>query len=101
MKTSIETPTIGEILKQEFLDPLNLSAYGLAKNLNVPSSRILDILHGKRRVSVETGLKLSRYFGLSDRFFIDLQTGIDIRNEKQLLQRALADIKPVRAAKPA
>jgi addiction module HigA family antidote len=100
MNNSIETPTIGEILKQEFLQPLNLSAYSLAKNINVPSSRILDILHGKRRVSIETGLKLSRYFGLSDKFFITIQTEIDIRNEKQFLQTALAEIQPVKSAEP-
>ncbi|MFP3040851.1 HigA family addiction module antitoxin [Treponema primitia] len=94
MKERIETPTVGEMLKEEFLDPLGISAYGLAKHINVPSSRILDILHGKRRITVETGLKLSRYFGMSDRFFIDLQTDIDIRNEKIVLVAELAKIEP-------
>jgi addiction module HigA family antidote len=90
----IETATVGEMLKEEFLAPLGISAYGLAKHINVPSSRILDILHGKRRITVETGLKLSRYFGVSDRFFIDLQTDIDIRNEKSVLVAELAKIEP-------
>jgi addiction module HigA family antidote len=94
MEKRIEIPTIGEILKEEFLDPLSLSAYGLAKHINVPNSRILDIIHGKRRINIETGLKLSRYFGMSDRFFIDLQTNIDIRNEKITLINELAKIEP-------
>jgi addiction module HigA family antidote len=97
MKTQIETPTAGEILKEEFLDPLGLSAYGLAKQIHVPSSRILDILHGKRKVTIETGLKLSRYFRMSDRFFIDLQAEIDVRNEKAALKSELAKIEPVSA----
>jgi addiction module HigA family antidote len=94
MGKRIETPAIGAILSEEFLEPLGLSAYGLAKHINVPTSRILDILHGKRRISVETGLKLSRYFGMSERFFIDLQTGIDVRNEKAALGNELAKIEP-------
>jgi addiction module HigA family antidote len=98
MAELIETPIIGEILKDEFLGPMNLSAYRLAKNINVPSSRILDILHNKRKISVETGLKLSRYFGLSDRFFIDLQTEIDVRNEKFSLNEELNKIEPARKA---
>ncbi|GHV81279.1 transcriptional regulator [Spirochaetia bacterium] len=94
MEKRIKIPTIGEILIEEFLEPLNFSAYGLAKHINVPSSRILDIIHRKRRISIETGLKLSRYFGMSDRFFIDLQTTIDIRNEKITLTNELAKIEP-------
>jgi addiction module HigA family antidote len=90
----IETPAIGEILEGEFLEPLGISAYGLAKHINVPNSRISDILHGKRRITVETGLKLSRYFGMSERFFIDLQTAIDVRNEKLALVEELAKIEP-------
>ncbi|GHV62350.1 transcriptional regulator [Spirochaetia bacterium] len=97
MEKRIETPAIGEILKDEFLAPMGISAYGLAKHINVPSSRILDILHGKRRITVETGLKLSRYFSLSDRFFIDLQAEIDVRNEKIALVTELAKIAPAKA----
>jgi addiction module HigA family antidote len=97
MKGRIETPAIGDILKEEFLEPMGISAYSLAKHIDVPSSRILDILHGKRRITVETGLKLSRYFGLSDRFFIDLQAEIDVRNEKIVLVKELARIQPAKA----
>jgi addiction module HigA family antidote len=95
MKNEIETPAIGEILKEEFMEPMNLSAYSLAKQINVPSSRILDILHGKRKVTVETGLLLSKFFGMSDRFFIDLQTEIDVRNAKRLMIPQLDQIEPV------
>jgi addiction module HigA family antidote len=96
VKKSIETPAIGDILKEEFLDPMGISAYSLAKHINVPSSRILDILHGRRRITIDTGLKLSRYFSLSDRFFIDLQTEIDVRNEKLVLVTELAKIRPAK-----
>jgi addiction module HigA family antidote len=95
MEKQIETPAIGEILKEEFLEPMGISAYSLAKHINVPSSRILDILHGKRRISIETGLKLSRYFDLSDRFFINLQTDIDVRNRKNSLTTELTKIEPI------
>jgi antitoxin HigA-1 len=93
----IETPTIGRILKEEFIEPHNISLYRLAKDINVPTSRILEIIHGKRRITVQTGLKLARYFGTSDKFFINLQADVDIREEKQKIWHELAEIKHVHA----
>ncbi len=94
---TIKTPTIGKILKEEFIEPHNISPYRLAKDINVPTSRILEIIHGKRRITVQTGLKLARYFGTSDKFFINLQTNVDIREEKQKIWIELEQIRHVHA----
>lgn len=66
----ITTPKISEILKEEFMNPLNLSAYALAKNSNVPTSRIQDILHDRRQITVDTSIRLGRFFGVSDKYFL-------------------------------
>ncbi|WP_119318770.1 HigA family addiction module antitoxin [Companilactobacillus formosensis] len=66
----ITTPKISEILKEEFMNPLNLSAYALAKNINVPTSRIQDILHDQRQITVDTSIRLGRFFGVSDKYFL-------------------------------
>jgi addiction module HigA family antidote len=95
MSAELPTPTIGAILREEFLEPNNLSAYQLAKEIRVPSSRILEILHGRRRISVETGLRLVKFFGTSEKFFINLQADIDVRNEKQAHQAVLNTITPI------
>ena len=78
-KGRIPTPKIGDILKEEFLAPLNVTAYRLAKDLNVSTSTILDIVHNKRKISVEMAVRLSRYFGNSSKFWLNLQNDIDIR----------------------
>ncbi len=93
----IETPTIGKILKEEFIEPHNLSLYRLAKEIKVPTSRILEIVHGKGRITVQTGLKLARYFGTSEKFFINLPAGVDIREEKQRIWHELEEIRHVHA----
>ena len=72
MSDSIETPTIGEILNEEFLIPLGISAYKLAQEIKVPTSRIQDILHNRRKITVDTSLRLAKFFGLSDGYFISL-----------------------------
>lgn len=75
----IETPKMSEILKEEFMEPLGISAYRLAKDIDVPVSRIQDILHNRRKITADTSIRLGRYFGVSDRFFLNLQSDIDIR----------------------
>ncbi len=60
--SKIPTPEISEILKNEFMDPLNLSAYALAKHINVPTSRIQDILHNRREITVDTSVRLGKFF---------------------------------------
>lgn len=75
----------GEILLEEFLKPLGVSQYRLAKDMSVPTRRINEIVLGKRALSPDTALRLSRYFGLSDRFWMNLQTRYDIEVEKDKL----------------
>ena len=79
MDMIIETPKIGEILLEEFMEPLGISAYKLAQEIHVPVSRIQDILHNRRKITVDTSLRLARYFGVSDRYFLDIQNDVDIR----------------------
>jgi len=88
----------GEVLLGEFLVPMEISQYRLAKDISVPPRRINEIVHGKRGVSADTALRLSRYFGTSERFWLNLQTGYDLeverdrlgdRLEEEVLQRAV------------
>ena len=79
----------GEILLEEFLKPMSISQYRLAKDINVPARRINEIVQGKRAISVDTALRLSRYFGLSDRFWLNLQTQFDLETEKDKLEDRL------------
>ena len=93
MSKRIETPTIGEILNEEFFIPMGLSAYKVAQAINVPVSRIQDILHDRRRITVDTSLKQAKFFGVSDNYFISLQDDIDIRKLKVELAEELDKIK--------
>ena len=76
----------GEILMEEFLKPLDISQYRLAKDISVPARRINEIVHGKRSITADTALRLSRYFGLSDRFWLNLQGRYDLELEKDKLE---------------
>lgn len=93
----IATPSMGEILKEEFMVPLGLSSYQLAKDIGVPVSRIQDILHGRRGVSADTSIRLGRYFGVSEDYFLSLQCDIDIRNAKLSIKDEILKITPIRA----
>ena len=75
----------GEVLLEEFLEPMGLSQYRLAKDISVPPRRINEIVHGKRSVTADTALRLSRYFGTSERFWLYLQTGYDLDIERDRL----------------
>ena len=97
MDMMIKTPTMGEILLEDFMIPMNISAYKLAKDINVPVSRIQDIVHDRRRISVDTALRLAAYFGLSEKYFINIQEDIDIRNAKLQIGEELSAIKKVAA----
>jgi antitoxin HigA-1 len=88
----------GEILLEEFLKPLAVSQYQLAKELSVPARRINEIVHGQRRISADTALRLARYFGTSERFWMNLQARYDLEIEKDRLGTALDGIRPLRAA---
>ncbi len=76
----------GEILVEEFLTPLSVSQYRLAKDISVSARRINEIVHGKRAITADTALRLSRYFGLSDRFWLNLQSRYDLEIEKDRLR---------------
>lgn len=89
----------GEILQEEFLLPMGVSQYRLAKEIGVSPRRINEIVHGKRAISADTALRLSRYFGTSERFWINLQGRYDIEVEKDLLADRLdLEVRPHAAA---
>ncbi len=79
----------GEILMEEFLEPMGISQYRLAKDISVPPRRINEIVHGKRTITPNTALRLSRYFSLSERFWVNLQARYDLEIEKDRLQDRL------------
>ena len=88
----------GEVLLEEFLEPMGISQYRLAKDISVPPRRINEIVHGDRSVTADTALRLGRYFGTSERFWLNLQAGYDLdverdrlggRLEAEVLQRAV------------
>ena len=85
----------GEILSEEFLGPMSVSQYQLAKSIGVPALRISQIVRGKRSVTADTALRLSRYFGLNDSYWLRLQARFDEQVAKQLLARELAQIEPL------
>jgi addiction module HigA family antidote len=88
----------GEVLLEEFLRPLSVSQYQLAKAVDVPARRINEIVHGQRRITADTALRLSRYFGTSERFWLNLQARYDLETEKDRLGAALDGIRPLSAA---
>lgn len=87
-------PHPGEILMHEFLAPMGISQYRLAKEIGVPQRRIGEIVAGARGVSVDTGLRLSRFFGLSDDFWTGLQLDYEAATAKDAMGEALARIRP-------
>jgi antitoxin HigA-1 len=88
----------GEILLTEFLEPLGVSQYQLARSVNVPARRINEIVHGQWRISADTALRLARFFGTSERFWMNMQARYDLELEKDRLGTALGDIQPHRTA---
>ena len=79
----------GEILFEEFLKPLGITQYRLAKDISVSPRRINEIIHGKRSISADTALRLLRYFGLSERFWLNLQARYDLEVEKDRLEKRI------------
>ena len=98
MSDFIATPKISEILWEEFMEPMNISAYRLANDIHVPVSRIQDILHDRRKISVDTSMRLGRYFGVSERYFLNMQNDIDIRNARLEMKDELDQIKTLQYA---
>jgi addiction module HigA family antidote len=83
----------GEILNNEFLEPLEITAYRLSKDLLIPQTRISEIIKGNRRITADTALRLSKYFGNSAKFWLGLQDDFDIEEEKELKEAELNAIK--------
>lgn len=94
----IPYPHPGEILLEEFLKPMGISQYRLAKEIGVPQRRIGEIVAGNRSVTVDTGLRLSRFFGMSEDFWTGLQLDYDAATAKDALAEELAQIRPWAAA---
>lgn len=93
MTDYIVAPTIGEILKEEFMEPLGVSAYKLAQEIHVLVFGIQDILHDRRKISADTSLRLAKFFDVSDKYFLDMQNDIDIRNLKVTMAEDIAQIR--------
>jgi addiction module HigA family antidote len=87
-------PHPGEILLEEFLKPMGITQYRLAKEIGVPQRRIGEVVAGARAVTADTGLRLSRFFGMSEGFWIGLQMDYDAARTKDVLAKTLAKIKP-------
>ena len=79
----------GEILKEEFLLPLEISAYKLSKDIRIPQTRVSAIIKGNRRITADTALRLSKYFGNSAKFWLGLQDDFDIEEEEQIKSKEL------------
>jgi addiction module HigA family antidote len=94
MTDLLENPTPGEILAEEFLKPMGLSQSALARALRVPPRRINEIVLGKRAITADTDLRLARYFGLSEGFFLGLQADYDLMERRRQIGPELAAIDP-------
>lgn len=85
----------GEILKEEFLDPMNISAYRLSKETFIPQTRISEIIKKKRRITADTALRLAKFFGTTAKFWLGLQADYDLEEERSLKKKELNEIKPL------
>ncbi len=83
----------GEVLLHEFLEPMGISAYRLSKDLNIPQTRVSQIIKGNRRITADTALRLSKYFGTSAKFWLGLQNDYDIEEESESKKTELNEIK--------
>ncbi len=88
----------GEILLEEFLIPFGLSAYKLSKDIGVPQTRLSEIIKGRRSITADTALRLSRYFGNSAKFWLGLQNDYDIEEEQNLKEKEFSKISRVKVA---
>ncbi len=88
----------GEILQEEFLNPMDTSAYRLAKETFIPQTRISQIIKGKRRITADTALRFSKFFGTSAKFWLGLQDDYDLEEEKNEKGEELNEIKPIKGS---
>jgi addiction module HigA family antidote len=85
----------GEVLSEEFLKPMGITAYRLSKDIGIPQTRISEIIHGRRRVTADTALRLSKYFGTSARFWMGLQDDYDLEEQQESIADELKEIETV------
>ncbi len=90
----LRNPHPGEILQEEFMKPMALSQNALARAIRVPPRRINELIHGKRAISADTDLRLARYFGISEGFFLGLQADFDLMEQRRRIARELRTIRP-------
>lgn len=88
----------GEVLMAEFIEPLGITQHKVAVEIGVPPRRINEIVHGKRRITADTALRLARYFGTSDLFWVNLQNRFDLEIERDALGDKLNGIQPLKSA---
>jgi addiction module HigA family antidote len=100
MTTAATVPPIhpGEVLMEEYLQPLGVTQHRLAIAIGVPPRRINEIVHGKRRITADTALRMARYFGTSERFWMNLQGRYDLEVERDRLIDKLEEITPLKSA---
>ncbi len=100
MTTAATMPPIhpGEVLMEEYLEPLGVTQHRLAIAIGVPPRRINEIVHGKRRITADTALRMARYFGTSERFWMNLQGRYDLEVERDRLVDTLNEITPLKSA---
>ena len=96
MDDKFDLPKVGDILTEEFLKPLGITPYRLSKDLRVSTSSILDLVHNKRRISVEMSLRLSKYFGTTSKFWLNMQNELDLRETQEKLGEDLEKIPSCR-----
>jgi addiction module HigA family antidote len=88
----------GEVLREDFIEPLGITQHKVAVAIDVPPRRINEIVHGKRRITADTALRLARYFGTTDLFWVNLQNRYDLEVERDALGESLDRIEPLRSA---
>jgi addiction module HigA family antidote len=94
MKPNLHNITPGEILWEDYMKPIKLSQNALGRALGVPPRRINEIIHAKRAITLDTSLRLGRFFGQSPRFWLNLQTECDLRNATRLIERIAREVSP-------
>ena len=95
IKANPNEMTPGEILLEDYMKPVGLTQNALARALGVPPRRVNEIIHGERAITLDTSLRLGRYFGQSPRFWLNVQTECDLCNAKQLMERIAREVQPM------
>jgi antitoxin HigA-1 len=98
MSNKLDKMTPGEILLEDYMKPMGLTQNALARAIGVPPRRINEIVHGRRAITLDTSLRLGRYFSQSPRFWLNIQTECDLRNSAKLVERIMREVRPMTTA---